>query len=230
MLKQVRHDYLVVLSTLQPEPRHANLKPKNLYLPFIIQQLPMLSEKLKADTKTNHQLLEKKLVAFIRSVKTADDYINLLSLFYSYFGGLEQQINDNFDIAALPDYAIRRKTVALANDLEQMGAPVQALTTGAELPAISNHFEALGALYVIEGSTLGGSMISKMMQQQLQGEQHLGLSFFNGYGGDTMPLWQKFKLTLDDDKNTSHEDVIIRSANETFLKFSQFFDRIEFNK
>ena len=183
----------------------------------------MLSEKLKENTKTDHQLLEVKLVAFIKAIRTTADYIKLLQLFHSYFGGLELLINQNFDTAHLPDYTLRRKTLALANDLSQMHAPIQALAAGDELPQISDHFQALGALYVIEGSTLGGSIISKMMQKLLP-DDDLGLSFFNSYGEDTIRMWQVFKQSLDDEYNVPEQDKIILSANETFIKFSSFFD------
>jgi heme oxygenase len=183
----------------------------------------MLSEQLKENTKTNHQLLEVKLVTCIKATKTIADYIKLLQLFHSYFGGLEQLINQHFDTIHLPDYALRRKTIALANDLTQMHAPLQVLAAGDELPRISGHFQALGALYVIEGSTLGGSIISKMMVKALPGDD-LGLSFFNSYGEDTIRMWQVFKQSLDNEFNKTDQDEVIRSANDTFLKFGSFFD------
>jgi heme oxygenase (biliverdin-IX-beta and delta-forming) len=185
----------------------------------------MLSGELKENTKTDHQQLEKKMVACIRSVKTVKDYTNLLGLFYSYFGGLELSINQHLDTTTLPDYATRRKTGALVNDMTAMGASIPALAIGDELPAITSHFEALGALYVIEGSTLGGSIISKMMAQQLQLTGGTGLSFFNGYGDGTMGKWQTFKSVLDDERNAAHRDSIINTANQTFVKFGHFFDR-----
>jgi len=156
----------------------------------------MLSEKLKENTKLNHQQLEKKLVTFMRSIRSREDYVQLISLFYSFFGGLELAIDANFDRSGLPDYQLRRKTAALADDLAQLGATLPALAGKNELPTINGHLQALGALYVIEGSTLGGKIISKMMAQQLGLINNEGLSFFSGYGAETENMWQIFKTAL----------------------------------
>jgi heme oxygenase len=183
----------------------------------------MLSEKLKENTKTDHSLLEVKLVTAIGAIKNIHNYITLLQLFYSYFGGLELAINQNFDDTHLPDYKLRRKTIALVNDLNAMKAKIPTLAEKEQLPQITDHLEALGALYVIEGSTLGGSVISKMMLKHLPNDE-LGLSFFKSYGEDTVRMWQVFKQSLDNRYDLTDQEIIIRSANETFIKFSLFFD------
>ncbi|TWR29981.1 biliverdin-producing heme oxygenase [Mucilaginibacter pallidiroseus] len=185
----------------------------------------MLSEKLKEATKTNHQILEKALVGKLKAVRSAAQYADLLKLFYGYFGGLEMNINKVIDPNLLPDNAERRKTQAIADDLQALGAGIPAKADGDALPAINNHLEALGALYVIEGSTLGGKIISKMMQQQL----NIGpdaLSFFASYGDDTERMWNIFKDALDHQaKNPEQEAVVIAAANQTFLKFGEWFNK-----
>jgi len=84
----------------------------------------MLSEKIKEETKQNHQLLEKKLVAFMRAIRSKEDYVELLILFYGFFGGLEVAIDAKLDHSQLPDYKSRRKTAALADDLTHFGKPL----------------------------------------------------------------------------------------------------------
>jgi len=186
----------------------------------------MLSEQLKAGTKLNHQLLEKKMVAAIRAISSIKDYEQLLIVFYSFFGGLEAAINIHIDRTQLPDYAQRRKTAALADDLAKLGGLLPQLAPPNDLPAILNHLQALGALYVIEGSTLGGSIISKMVSRQLNMHDNAGLSFFNGYGNDTEEMWQIFKQTLDTSVKPPDEETVIQAANETFLKFGNWFDKL----
>jgi heme oxygenase len=183
----------------------------------------MLTERLKEQTKTNHQLLEKKLVGKMRTMRSTNDYADLLSLFYKYFGGLEKAIVKHLDQSLIPDYPARRKASALAADLTEMGAMVPPLARISELPAIHNHQQALGALYVIEGSTLGGKIISKMISHQIPSTDGHGLTFFNSYGDDTLAMWERFKVILDDPKNLPGDDII-EAANETFLKFSHYFD------
>lgn len=187
----------------------------------------MLSEKLKEATKQNHQLLEKKLVANMRMIRSKDDYANLLSFFYGFFGGLEIEINKSIGLSNLPDYAQRRKTSALAYDLNQLAKDLPPLATGSNLPQITNHLQATGALYVIEGSTLGGKIISKMIGQQLNLTVNDGITFFESYGDQTEKMWQAFKQAIDRPIELVQEDVVIRAANETFTKFSEWFDQKE---
>jgi len=185
----------------------------------------MLSEKLKENTKSNHQLLEKKVVGQLKAMRSKQDYAKLLTLFYSFFGGLELAINQCIDTSNLPDYAQRRKTSALADDLEQLGAALPKFACGDEIPQINNHLQALGALYVIEGSTLGGKIISKMVSQQLNLTDASGLSFFNGYGDQSEYMWGIFKQSIDQPLSPADEEQVIQSANETFLQFGLWFDR-----
>jgi heme oxygenase len=187
----------------------------------------MLSEKLKEETKQNHQILEKALVGKMKAIRSVEEYANLLTFFYSYFGGLETLIDTTIDTAQLPDSHQRRKTQAIADDIISLGGTVPQKATGQALPRITDHLEALGALYVIEGSTLGGKIISKMMQQQLNlGEK--GLSFFTSYGDKTEAMWESFKDALNQQaQNPEQEAVVIAAANQTFLKFGEWFKNAE---
>ena len=60
------------------------------------------------------------------------------------------------------------------------------------LPGIENEVQAQGALYVLEGSTLGGRGITKMLLRQCPWLTLQKLTFFNGYGAGTGPMWLSF--------------------------------------
>lgn len=185
----------------------------------------MLSAQLKELTKNNHQLLEKKLVAQMKNISTKQDYTILLALFYSFFGGLEVAMGKHPDLSFLPDHAQRRKSEALANDLAELGAKLPAFATTQDMPQIKNNLQTIGALYVMEGSTLGGQYIVKMIEKQLGSNSSLGYSFFNGYGENTEVMWQGFKNAIDELALPFDEEaIVIKSANETFLQFSKWFD------
>lgn len=186
----------------------------------------MFTEKLKEATLYNHQQTEKILVAKMRNMVSKQDYVALLSDFYAYFGGIECQIAHFIDTSNLADYLERRKTAAIADDINALGGTVPLKAEGNNLPKIDNHLQAFGALYVIEGSTLGGEIISKMVKQHLQIDDNSGLSFFNSYGVETHQMWAKFKLILNDIANTPlDEDTIIQAANETFVKFKNWLEK-----
>jgi heme oxygenase len=185
----------------------------------------MLSVKLKEETKVDHQLQEKKMIAQMKTIRTKKDYLELLYLFYSFFGGLEVSIDDHADLSFLPDHEERRKSLALLNDIMELDGTLPDLAIGKALPAIENRLQAIGALYVMEDSTLGGKAISKMISQQLNLPMNIALSFFEGYGSNNENMWNGFKRAIDKlDLNEADQAVVIQSANDTFLQFGNWFD------
>ena len=185
-------------------------------------------EKLKTETLSNHQQLEKNLILRLKGMESHADYISILQIFYGYFAALEERINQYIGADQLPDHADRRKTRSLKNDLDTMQAEIPAKAATAELPEIGNAYQAFGALYVIEGSTLGGQIISKMISKQLPMDSDAALSFFKSYGEDTMPMWTKFKNTLLQQAPTREAaDQLVQAANETFLKFRHWMEKFD---
>jgi heme oxygenase len=161
----------------------------------------------------------------MRSISSVDQYIKLLQFFYSYFSALEDQINNYITIEMLPDYFIRRKTKNMIEDIEYFEGVLPKKLSKEKLPEIKNHLQAFGALYVIEGSTLGGKIISKMMETKLNFNNTKGFTFFNGYGNDTETMWQSFKYALNKQSlNERNDNEIINTANSTFTKFNMWLN------
>jgi heme oxygenase len=162
----------------------------------------------------------------MRALHTKEEYTDLLNLFSTYFGALEEKINQYIGASQLPDYLERRKTERLLNDIRLLGGtPANTIEDG-DVPRIENQLQAFGALYVIEGSTLGGVMISKMIRKQLGLQDGQGLSFFDGYGTETEAMWSRFKEVLDRQVSTEAEaQVLLDAADDTFLKFKQWIEK-----
>lgn len=185
-----------------------------------------LLEQLKSETLSNHQQLEKNLILKLKGMKSLEDYIHILQIFYAYFGALEDQINKYIGPDQLSDYSERRKTLSIENDILALNGVMPEKASGADLPVIENVLQAFGALYVIEGSTLGGQVISKMISKQLGFATDEGLSFFKSYGEDTIPMWNSFKLVLERHAETQQQaDTITQAANETFGKFRLWMEK-----
>jgi heme oxygenase (biliverdin-IX-beta and delta-forming) len=62
-------------------------------------------------------------------------------------------------------------------------------------PAVATKAEALGAMYVLEGSTLGGKIILKTLRSQ--GVSTDELHFLDPYGNDASALWRAFLRVLE---------------------------------
>lgn len=188
----------------------------------------MFSAKLKEATKPAHQSLEKIIIRQIRAIQTPADYKKLLQFFFSYYHPLEQMLEPFFtgnDI--IPGFTERRKAAAILYDIQQnTAASPLAPDDCNDLPRVCSVANALGIQYVLEGSTLGGAFISKMLYQQASIPE-TQLSFFTGYAEKTLVRWQAFIDALNAYVNNyGKEDEIIDSANECFQKFEHWAQHV----
>jgi heme oxygenase len=184
------------------------------------------SQELKQYTQKNHLQLEKVMVNEIHKITSELGYVLFLKIFYGYFAGLEVNIAQFVDKNELSDYPKRRKTSLLSNDLISLGASLPSIATDEELPTINNLLQAFGALYVMEGSTLGGQYIANMIREQLQWKELKAVSFFEGYGSETVGMWESFKTVLDEHATTKEDlQTILKSSDETFVKFKSWFEK-----
>lgn len=180
-----------------------------------------LTEVLKEHTKTAHAALEGKIIPAIKNLSDKAGYLQLLRLFYGYYAALEQRIAPQVN-GKLADFGSRRKAGALLSDMRALQGDTETGTRLCEqLPDISSYPQALGALYVLEGSTLGGQIITQMIRQRVQ-EAETGLSFFNGYGDQTIPMWQRFKAVVNAYDGEAEQQAMLQAANDTFTSFQKW--------
>ncbi|EDM36824.1 Heme oxygenase [Pedobacter sp. BAL39] len=180
----------------------------------------MLSTSIKDATKEAHLELEKKVVKKLKDIRSDAGYADFLKHFYAYFNHVEQAISPFITTELLPDYQERRNSAYLKRDIEELGADVHGLPD-TTVPEITNILQALGALYVMEGSIMGGPIIVKMLEK---GGITKGVSFFSGYGEATGQKWGTFVGVMNAQAGTETEEAIaIQSANDTFSHFSEVF-------
>ena len=78
----------------------------------------------------------------------------------------------------------------------------------------------VGVLYAIEGSTLGGQVISRNLAQHLGASKESGAAFFNGYGDATKEKWETFikfaEAAVTNDQELAEAK---RAARATFTLF-----------
>ncbi|SMD16651.1 biliverdin-producing heme oxygenase [Pedobacter nyackensis] len=183
----------------------------------------MLSNSIKDATKEAHLTLEKKVVQKMKAIRSDADYADFLKHFYAYFNQVEQAIAPYITTELLPDHAERRNSSYLKQDIEALGSDVNDLPE-AIAPEITNAIQALGALYVMEGSIMGGPIIVKMLEKS--GVTN-GVSFFSGYGEATGQMWGKFVAVLNASANSeAEEELAIKSANDTFSNFGEVFGAV----
>jgi heme oxygenase (biliverdin-IX-beta and delta-forming) len=181
----------------------------------------MLSTTIKEATKQAHQELEKKVVLKLKAIRSDADYADLLKHFYAYFNKVEKAIAPFITSELLSDYAERRNSSYIKKDIEELGSNINELPE-ANAPVVTNTLQALGALYVMEGSIMGGSIIVQMLAKYGITK---GVSFFSGYGEATGQMWGKFVAVMNAQANNpKQENDVINTANETFSCFGDVFE------
>lgn len=180
----------------------------------------MVSIKIKEATKQAHQELEKTVVLQLKNVRSQADYAEVLKNFYAYFDAVEKVITPFIHQETLPDIVERRNSSYLKKDIEELGSETDVLPL-AVAPVITNIQQAFGAMYVLEGSIMGGPHIVQMLQKY---GMEKGFHFFSGYGADSGKMWAAFTEILNQiPKTEEEEDIMVKAANETFEKFGQVF-------
>jgi len=185
-----------------------------------------LIEDLRQQTEEAHRSLEKDLIGRIKRIASREDYLELLSLMYGFYSAMEDELLPFLRTHEDVDFSERRKAAWLIHDMETLGKAGDLKKCGV-LPSIESQASALGAMYVLEGSTLGGPIIAKMIRQQLGIEGENGFTFFMSYGKDAPVMWQRFKDSLAKPFRADEHEAIIRAANETFITFRNWIEQYD---
>jgi heme oxygenase len=112
----------------------------------------------------------------------------------------------------------RSKLPLLVADLAAFGRDPSVLASLPRCGAIGRVLDgpsaAMGALYVVEGSTLGGKLIAKALRGT--GPAIPSVSYFDPYGRDLRRNWDLFRLQLLQFARSDNQEAIIEAANATF--------------
>src|ERR1700753_676257 len=116
----------------------------------------LLADELKEHTADIHRASEKEMIMALKRISTMEDYVRMLNWLYGFYGPMEEAIRTWLTEDALPDMQKRCRAENLLYDIKESGVPIPQPDICTELPYISSIHSAIGALYVVEGSTLGG--------------------------------------------------------------------------
>ena len=177
--------------------------------------------RLKSETRDVHESLERDL-NLLRPDLTLERYRRIVELFYGFYQPWEHAIKPVL-AEHLPDFAeARRKIPKLWEDLAFLGSQPAKLPVCKALPDCLEWPKLLGGLYVTEGATLGGQVISRQLEQMLGLSPRRGAAFFSSYGLQVGPMWRSFCATLQAQTPPQKEDVVVQAARETFVAMHQW--------
>jgi heme oxygenase len=187
----------------------------------------MIHSILKQSTRNLHAALETKLRILLSDEISLDQYVAVQKKFYGFYRPIEMHllsIRGGDD----PELQIqtRLKLPLLIGDLAALAVnsdELARLPFCESLPRLATISEALGCLYVLEGSTLGGKIITRHLKKVLPVDESQGCSFFNSYGDDVGRMWSTF-LGILARHCQRHEDsdVVVYSACQTFASLDRW--------
>lgn len=183
----------------------------------------MIANLLRTETADKHKELESLMFVndIMNKTLTVEDYKKLLTVNYIIHQKLENKLSNmlDADIAHELEMNSRLKLAALNKDLDYWG--IDSLT----LPSLDfdlfvpekNNAEVLGALYVLEGATLGGNVIKKhiLANPNFAGKAD-GLNYYGVYGDDLSAKWKSFVSVLNERIAEPDYERCVNSANQTF--------------
>lgn len=175
-----------------------------------------LLHSLKTSTSQYHHQIEQidSLKKIVTNKITLAEYKQLLCQLYGFINPCEKKIKENF-------YRLikgREKAVLLNNDLSELNCVIsKEFLFCNNIPALNTIPEVFGYLYVLEGSTLGGQIVTKLLKSSLQSIPSIPTHYFNAYGKQTKKNWDAFlKSLIEQNFNDKQKEDLRISAINTF--------------
>ncbi|WP_431061195.1 biliverdin-producing heme oxygenase [Pseudomonas abietaniphila] len=187
-------------------------------------QASCVLQMLRAATAAQHKALEARL-PLTHPDLDRDAYQRIIQAYYGFHAPLQRQI-ERFHAPRLAQPE-RQKVPALVKDLRALGlsdAQIDALPMCADLPPINGEADLLGVMYVMEGATLGGQVLRRIIADRLAIDADSGGEFLDVYGRDTGRLWKAFLTRLADFDHPDDNPQVVESACATFALFARWLE------
>ena len=178
-------------------------------------------QRLRSKTANSHQLIEQNHASqlLISEEVTIVHYADYLKKLYGFVHGFEKMVFPLLKHNQLLQLDDRRKSHFIQADLALLNhtAAQPYLNDALFSTHYPNAAAAFGGMYVLEGSTLGGQIISKHLSKVLGNEVAGKTTYLSAYAKQTGSMWKSFlQLLCDAGTTTCNEDEIIDSAVNTF--------------
>ena len=192
-----------------------------------VSERDIFLQQLREGTSYWHQQLEdlEPSKAILGEAVSREQYTHYLKTMYGFVRPFETIVYPQLSLL-IPDIEDRRKTALLEKDLELLGLakPEIAQIPLCPIPADLQAAQAMGRMYVIEGSTLGGAVIYKHIHKILGIDAESGAAYFQPYGQQAGTYWKAFvnnmaAFALEQKK----EQELIVAATETFREIHDWF-------
>lgn len=157
----------------------------------------MVLELLRSATRAGHVRVEA--ATKLLPGPTRERYAWFLAKLYGFHSPFEAawEASDSLREHAGDGLAARRRVPLLIRDLRALGLEPGSQRTCRWVPDLASAGGALGALYVTEGSTLGGQVVARLVSETLGIGPDNGAAFLTGHGPRTRAMWGALCETLE---------------------------------
>lgn len=178
--------------------------------------------RLREETAGLHRAVEHA-VDLPDSVRTRSDYVGLLTRLHGFHAAAESRLASPSWRRSWSEVGIdldqHRRAPLLARDLRQLGSRVTSPGPVPRLPELDGFGKALGCLYVLEGSSLGGRVLGPAMTHVLG---DVPTAFFDSDGRRHPSPWRAVQEALRRfDADGGDGDDVLAGARSTFAAFGR---------
>jgi heme oxygenase (biliverdin-IX-beta and delta-forming) len=174
-------------------------------------------QQLRRETLLDHNAVEQS-VPLMYDELDRDTYVSCLLKLHGIIAAWEERAAPNAPAWIQELLAARRRGHLLMLDLTWFGVDPSG-EARPTLPEIKDTASLLGAMYVMEGSTLGGQLIARHVERVLGLTAGQGNAYFRGHDERTGQLWKEVCDALRTKVPDSETDTVIAAAKAMFGVF-----------
>lgn len=171
-------------------------------------------DRLKAATQDAHRDLDAR-VSTSHYFTSSGGYADWLTASYRFHSIAERALEAAGVASLLTDWSACKKTPLIARDLDDLGVTLPSPVTGYDQFHLAGANACLGALYVIEGASMGARVL-------LVSARRLGMNAQHGArqltaAAESFAPWRTFVATLEAAPSSAEGDAaMIDAARRTF--------------
>ncbi len=182
---------------------------------------------LKENTTQIHNELEQNNLAkkIMDHSISHQEYRDLLLQNYLFYYTVETEALRKAETLtpAMQSFVASKKSDQLALDLQSLGIDSEEIEQVQKLDfKLKTESEILGAIYVSEGSALGGMMIRKQVPKCPALDDVKNHHFFNPNAANPLDRWKTFKANVESyDQEKLNKEEALSAAIKTFKLFEK---------
>ncbi len=183
-----------------------------------------LSLRLKQETAAEHERMHQ-LMSQAKVFLSKEKYAQFTLSQYYFQREIEHLFEKEGVAGLIPDLDIRGRSKQALADLNDLGIQPneqQLQSENVQLP------EALGWIYVSEGSTLGATFLFKEAQKHLGFSETFAARNLAAYPEGRAKVWKRFVQALDETGfDQTQQDRVVQGALDAFGYFGQALDQLD---